>query len=151
MRTVKQLAMQAYNACELKERPDDERFWAINYDGLDFDLQSLVREAHDGLMPHDWIYSAIVEALELISECDSFDDFEKRVNEIESDIQTYKLIQWLHTPDFRERANEAIQDGCETIEGAAQWAQGRLKQEIAGQIWEYLENTANELNDEENE
>lgn len=144
---TQQLAAMCFAEVETKTRASGERFYTIRYDSLPFDLQSIVRDIHGDMLPNDWIYSVVVEGLELIQDRD---DWEDALSELEPDIYTADLMSWLNFPDFRERANEALREiGAESIEDAAMYAQVQLKHEIISELYSALEDVAEDWEDED--
>jgi len=70
-KTIQELAREALGYFVLKERTDGEAFWAVKDDSPPW-VRDLCYRAHDNgeILPDDWRYRFIVEALETLSECE---------------------------------------------------------------------------------
>lgn len=61
-------------------------------------MRDAVREAHDGAMPHDWIYSACCNAAGALAELDDDDDAGDAAHEwadMQADVYRGRLASWL--------------------------------------------------------
>ncbi len=100
MRTVQQLGQEAYEALEMRKRDDGSTYWAFK-DGRPDWMQELAHEAHGDMMPDDWRYRFITEAIAVIAEADEDmdgDDFRELFDEhFEPDIYTSTLTDWLNS------------------------------------------------------
>lgn len=86
----------------------DREFW-IRESPADDWISDLCREAHGDMLPDDWRYDFIVEALDVISDYENMDDAR---DSLEADIYTSALIAWLgshgHRPSYCDDAVEEM-------------------------------------------
>ena len=86
-------------------------------DGVPDEVTDFVRECHDGEMPNDWRYEAIVGILQGIIETDlsgvyEITDLGLELANAEVDIYTANLLQWYADNASRiAYVDEAIEDG----------------------------------------
>lgn len=76
---------------ELAERPNGDSFWRCK-DGTPEWVKDMVHRAHGDMLPDDWRYAFIVDALDLLD--DSMIADEAR-DLIEADVYTDQLLQWV--------------------------------------------------------
>lgn len=81
-------------------------------------LKDLCYEAHEDMMPDDYKYNYIVDALELIADSDEDTDLEElSSSNIEADVYTFDLLKWLSSNlDRHYYVNGYVQDLLGTIE-----------------------------------
>jgi hypothetical protein len=109
------------------------------------ELKNLIYKAHDNMMPDDYKYSYVVDALNLISEC-SEDDIQEEIYNIEADIYTSDLTNWLNSSNSRvyyltEALEEyGITDGFQALSIAQQ----KERQEIANSVFNSLKEIVKE-------
>lgn len=119
--------------------------------------RALALAAHgDGnMLPDDWRYSFIGEALSAIEEAGdgrhAFDEIE-----LEADIYTSELTGWLHSRNSRTGyCDEAVSEGyiSETSEMSDRLMAGQLmeKREVLAQVLDHLRTEAEEEDTEEEE
>jgi hypothetical protein len=87
--TIQEKAQEALKFYETKKRNDGNEFVTLK-NGAPESLTFLNRNAHNGMMPDDWKYKFIEEALIGIAECSHPDEIQT-----ESDIYTHELTTWL--------------------------------------------------------
>lgn len=85
--TIAELAEKARSYFKLRTRKGGEQFWTHMGKAPEW-VQGMVRDAHGDLMPDDWRYQFIVDALAAIAE--GVDD-----SEIEADIYNADLLRWV--------------------------------------------------------
>ena len=103
LKKVQELAKRIYNLAEQKTRDNKEEFWVIDYyDHADKDkIQDILFKAHDDMLPDDYKYEFIVDALCAIcdidaQEYDTEDDFrDQLLEQVEADICNGSLLKWL--------------------------------------------------------
>jgi hypothetical protein len=95
--TLQQLAAQVRSQFAQDTRNNGETFWSRKT-GTDDWIQELCHAAHGNMMPDDWRYEMIVEALDAYAE---YDDPDEAECSIEADIYTYELTGWLHSRNDR--------------------------------------------------
>ncbi len=87
--TIQDLARQYADLFVTKERDNRDKFLCVE-DHSNIPLMELIRNAHDEMMPDDYKYQFIHEALEGIAESDDTDDIG-----IEADIYNSDLLKWV--------------------------------------------------------
>jgi hypothetical protein len=92
---VKELAKYMLTFLTTGKRDNGETFVKQREHAPDW-VDQVCREAHGDMLPDDYRYSFIQEALEAIVNSDSLDDAE-----IEADIYTHDLINWLGSTNSR--------------------------------------------------
>ena len=109
-------------------------------------LEELCHDAHGTLLPDDWRYSFIVEALDAIAHSDDPDEAESEV-----DVYTHELLSWLASNlDRVGYCDEAAEEGLVSRPPAASrrgpWRGPSLIERISmGQLMERREVTASVL------
>jgi hypothetical protein len=86
MKTIHSLAQEYLAYFEQKER-DGRKFW-VTKDERPEELRDLIHEAHGDMMPEDWKYEFVVDALDAIAE-------ERDEDSIEADVYNRDLLNWL--------------------------------------------------------
>lgn len=128
------LALQCVNTAT---RADGTKYTKLTEGRPDW-VQQMVMKAHDGMMPDDFKYEVIKEALELISNDPSLDDEEiaDLYQEMEVDIYYGSLVKWLGSDQARScYMTEELREGeHKDFFTLIQSAQLREKQEIFGLV-----------------
>ncbi len=112
-------------------------------------LQNSIREAHQGLLPHDWIYDTYNSILENLTNytLDSLDDLEEYRHEIVDglvDVYTYDLTAWLHSSNtFQSYLDQAVQE-LDAKENILMVAQYLAIDEIYTEVVNFITNTFEE-------
>lgn len=106
-KTVQELAEKVRKNFVLNERDNGAQYWS--YKGVTPAwVQEMCREAHNDMMPDDYKYQFIVDALASIADNEDADDAR---NSIEADIYTANLTAWLSSNLNRiEYVNQAGND-----------------------------------------
>lgn len=86
---IQELADYAEQFFEQKTRPDGTRFWTLK-DRHPTWLKDLVFKAHEDMLPDDYKYEYVVDALEALSEGDDPDSPRD-----EADVYNSDLLKWL--------------------------------------------------------
>jgi len=111
-------------------------------------VQDLVHAAHDEMLPDDFRYEMIHDALTMISEAESDDDLDEREGDLEAPIYNSELIRWLgshgYRPDYCEEAREEF--GGEPGSLMDQIALGYMYEfrKVCGLVRAFLEKLADE-------
>ena len=90
---VRELASRYIDQFEPLERTEHFSTYKRK-DDADPDLQELCYAAHGDMMPDDYVYNYIVDALGMIADS-STDELQDLDGEIESDIYNSDLLKWL--------------------------------------------------------
>ena len=119
------------------------------------ELHELIYEAHGDMLPDDWRYRFIYDALTAISECES-DDLNDV--ELEPDIYTYEYLDWISSRNSRmgycddyliEFGELKVEEGyTDKLITNGQWME---KMEVFYIVKNRLEQLAEELTEEEGE
>lgn len=121
------------------DRNKDGFIW-INKDHENSEVTELCHTAHGETLPDDFIYSVIVDALDIFGECETEEQAQERIYEIEPDVYTSDLTAWLNSSNNRvyylTQALEEleIKDGFQALAAAQQLE----KQEIATAVLNYI-------------
>lgn len=144
--TLQTLAESVRKSFVQDKREDGTTFWKTDSDER---IQELCHEAHGDMMPDDWRYAFIVEALDALAECDDVDEAD-----VEADIYTHVLTAWIASRDDRYAyCDEAMSDmGIETFPGTIellQLGQAAEKREVLDLVRSSLESYIRALEDDE--
>lgn len=133
---IQQLADKYYQSFELKTRKNGERFYCVKDDCKDDQLTELIRTAHGDMMPDDYKYQYIHDALEAISE-QSNDDNDYSP---EPDIYTRDLLKWVSSNLTRtDYCNQAIEElGCTSFDSILTFGQILERQEVYQSVYQSL-------------
>jgi len=138
------LANEALQALETKTRANGNSYRCFKDFSGDW-LTDLARHAHNGVLPDDFKYEFISDALQaLVDHNDVTDAFEA----IECDIYTFGLTQWLGSRNDRYAyVDQAVSEfgHAESVIGDIQLGQLLEKQEVFHLVVEFLEDRACEL------
>jgi hypothetical protein len=113
----------------------------IMQDNVSEFTRELVYKAHAEMLPDDYKYSFVIEALELIADFNG-EEYLDIITEIEADIYTSGLTEWLNSNNSRvyyltEALEEMdIKDGFQLLS----YAQIKEKIEVFYIVIDYLEN-----------
>jgi hypothetical protein len=95
--TLSQLAQRYHEAFEHAEREDGSGYWRRkDRKTTDDALYRLCYDAHDGMLPDDYKYRFIVDALTAIADAEPGREAEA-ADTIEPDCYTGQLTAWLHS------------------------------------------------------
>ena len=143
-KTITQLATQMYKAFVTDKQPDGETFDKLKPKAPSW-MTDVARAAHAGMLPDDWKYEFIRDALSILVDHDG--NLEDAREDLEADIYTSDLLNWLASN--RERmgyVEEAVNDNGWSKENgltyAIQWGQLREKEEVLYKVHEALEGLA---------
>jgi hypothetical protein len=120
-KTVNELAREALEWFITDTRDNGEEFIKTK-DGRPDWLENLIFTAHDDMLPDDYRYKFIEDALIMIADQDEDADLDRP--EIEADIYTSDLTKWLHSRNDRvyyltEALEEyEIKDGFRALQAA---------------------------------
>lgn len=86
------IAKEARDYFEQAKRDNGDSYWRIMRGAPEW-IQDMAREAHGDMLPDDYRYEYIVDALDMLSDYEGTEPSEAA--QIESDIYTSDLAQWL--------------------------------------------------------
>jgi hypothetical protein len=142
MATLQERATAAGGWFKRHKRGED-LIW-VTKDGAPEWVRDMCHAAHQdgtrhGMMPDDWRYSFIVEALDLLSECDDPDDVYP-----EPDVYTSELTAWLASRNDRhgycdESMHEMGHHSQVSTIDVIMAGQVQEKREVLAAVREYLE------------
>jgi hypothetical protein len=146
-KTVNELAKEALGWFITDTRDNGEKFVKTKYGRPDW-LKTLIFTAHDGMLPDDYRYKFIEDALEIIAEAD---DNSLDCPEIEADTYTSDLTAWLNSRNDRVYyLSEALEE-YEIKDGfrALQAAQLRERDEVYYSVLNSLRELCKDQEEEE--
>lgn len=127
---------------KITERSTTKEKISVLVDEAPSELEDLVRYIHDHFdaMPNDWIYSTIHDAFNDIEESYVIDvELDTILNDIESDVYTHDLIEWLHNPYAITCIEEASHDFItDDFTGMIRHGQLVAKIEIYTQVYDFI-------------
>jgi hypothetical protein len=145
MKTIAEKAQYYRSFFERKEVPESRNsagFIWINKDHNNEEVKALCFAAHNNgeTLPDDFIYSMIVDALDIFSECETEENAQDRIYIIEPDIYTSELTAWLSSSNNRVYYLTQALEEFEPKDGfqALAIAQQLEKQEIANSVLDYI-------------
>ncbi len=161
---VRKLAQWYYDRLHQDTRQNGDKFWKfcakVSSDGKESDslpkdeeerCRALAFAAHKRMMPDDWKYEFIDEALSTITEASDLDDID-----IEADVYTSDLTRWLGS--HLERlgyCDEVVEEGlCASdadMSTRLQMGQWQEKREVLGLVLQHLREEAEDEEEHETE
>lgn len=111
--TIQEFAAEIRKHFSIKTRDNGKRFYVLNEDAKEA-YEDLVREVHHSskILPDDYRYEFLVDALDLISEASDSDDLD--CPNIEGDTYYTNLFDWLkESYDGPGYCDEAVAEGFE--------------------------------------
>jgi hypothetical protein len=88
---VQKKAINALKWFETKNRDSGESFYSLK-DSAPQELKDMIRAAHDKMLPDDYKYAYVVDALEAV---EAYEDIDNIESEIEADVYNSDLLKWL--------------------------------------------------------
>lgn len=142
--TIQELAKQCQSYMEQGQRTDKNCPHPLYYYSKDTAPQwfkDLCYKAHkiDDILPNDYIYDYIKEAIDIIANNENPQDV---IYEIEPDCMTFDLLQWVsNNLCFMTWADNVLKEGFEpkSLSALLQMAQANHKQAIANNVLISLE------------
>lgn len=109
--------------------------------------QDIIHQAHGDRLPNDDIYERIYDILSMLRECESEEDAQDRIYEIEADIYTFDLTKWLHNhienvyylTEVLEEYGSNIRDGFELLTVAQSKYIQEIGNALLSSIQEYIQ------------
>jgi hypothetical protein len=145
MNNIQTLAKEASAYMTTDTRPNGERFYKTTDNCPDW-FSDLVREAHGEMMPDDYRYRFISEALDAFAD---YDDTDSALEQIEADCYTYNLIEWLGSNLTRQYyTDEALENGAPDTFAMLYNGQAQEKDEVYRSVLQSLETQLEELTEE---
>ena len=123
--TIQEKAAEVSKTFVEKTRDDGSKFWST--DSEDAAIRDMCHDAHGEMLPDDWKYRFIVDALDLIAEAEDVDGVA-----IEPDIYTADLTAWLASHNGRVDYLTRVLEACDTTDGieAIAMAQAFEREEV---------------------
>lgn len=102
----------------------DSRIVYKDYDNTPEELQDAIKEAHEDILPNDWIFTTFADLLQKVTEydCESIEqleDYRAEIVDNQVDIYTHDLTKWLHDNQALSYLEDAY-DGFAKEDGAWQ-------------------------------
>lgn len=143
IKTIQELAAQYASWFETATRGDDTDFIRLKTE--DENIKQLIRAAHNDMMPDDYKYQFIHEALEAIADSDDIDEIS-----LEPDCYNRDLLKWVSS--YLTRAyyvDEAVENSAyENFYSALMLGQLTEKEEVLYSVKESLEKILETLNED---
>lgn len=95
MKTTIEKAEAISKAMEGKKRSDETEFVCLKDDSPEW-MKDVIRTVHGDKLPDDTTYRFIEMAIDAIADCGDEDEIEERLFELEPDVYTSDLTEWLH-------------------------------------------------------
>jgi len=140
--TLQEKAEYFRNQFETRTRDNGEKFWCLKdefkTEDHDSRIENFIREdLHNSMFPDDYKYEYVVDALDLISEYEDFNDIN-----CEPDIYTQDLFKWAASHSSRQEMCNDIISECnpKSIEEILAYAQQREREEVLHLVKEFLDN-----------
>ena len=132
-----------------KRKEDDEKMITITKDDAPEWVKDMVHAAHGDMMPDDYRYEFITDALYAL---EANDDADRARDELEPDIYTSDLTAWLHSRNDRmsyvdDARAEYGDTGDVSTSDALMRGQLMEKLEVFDAVHAALDERADELND----
>lgn len=130
---IQSLAKECLTYLETKKRDNGNEFICHTKAAPEW-FMDLIHKAHDDFLPDDYKYEFILNTLYSIANSNKKADLDELGYEIEADIYTSDLIQWLASNLYRiEYVNEAMADFGTDVKDIIQYiqmGQQKEKQEV---------------------
>jgi hypothetical protein len=150
MNSIQKLAETALNCFEVRTRDNGNTYYCRK-DGSPEWIQDLVFNAHSDMMPDDYRYVFIHDALGIIQDYDDEDDyFEALDNSV--DTYTSAVTNWLGSRNDRySYVDQAIEEygPFDSIITAISAGQSKEREEVFYSVLEFLKDLSDEEDDEE--
>jgi len=145
MATLQELAKEAlsYYKQRIIQRDGKEVWiWTHTGDAPEW-VRKMTMEAHDGMLPDDWKYRFVVEALEAIAySVEGYED--EAITELEADAYNNELLDWVSSSPIRmkyvDEAVEKIDEWPGSLAYALGMGQVEEKQQVGWIVLECLRN-----------
>jgi hypothetical protein len=147
---VIELASQAAQMMVTDTRDDGSKFVKFNESRPQW-MQDLAFSAHADMLPDDFRYQFISDALDLIADADEDTDLEELCYEIEADAYNSDLLKWLSSNLSRGGYCDEHLSESNDIFHAIAWGQLEEKQEVYNQVLQFLRDLADEMEDDDEE
>jgi hypothetical protein len=147
MSQVKALAKEAASNLETRKRTNGDEY-VTRVDGAPDWLKDLCHHAHDVMLPDDWRYQFISDALDALAE---HDDRDEAYGALEASIYTSELTAWLHSRASRGHyVDLAIAEWGKGDDLSQDLAMGQLNErwEVFNLVADYLEGLAEDDEEE---
>ena len=143
---LKKLAEETSKYFEYKKRHDTDDSITCCKSETPAWVREMVYEAHDGLLPDDYKYEYIRDAVEAIADS-GLDE-----PEFQTDAYTYDLINWMNSHHYRRGyCDDAIKDGmADSIDSSCAYGQYQERQEVYNVVLDCLINKLHQLDLVEN-
>lgn len=136
---LQKLAGEVSAMFESRKRDNGDEFWSVK-DGSPKWITEMTHEAHGDMLPDDYKYQFIVEALDALANYEDPDDID---SEIEPDPYTHDLNKWLASNLTRAGyVNEAVENmghSDQGVTGDISMGQYQEKCEVLGIVRRFLE------------
>lgn len=136
MTALQKLADETRNQFVQGKRDNGDSYWYRESSEQDW-IYEMCHKAHGDMLPDDWRYAFIVEALDALAESEDPDDIK-----LEADIYTQSLTNWLASrADRYSYCDEAAEEFGQplTMIEMLQFGQAYEKREVLDAVRSFLE------------
>jgi len=144
-RTTRLIASEARSWFERATRDDSVVYYRKDPAAPEW-VTDLALHAHGDMLPDDWRYEFIVEALDALAETEDPDEIQ-----LEADVYNTRLIAWLgshsHRAGYCDEAREEFSSGSDGIIDQIMLGQYAEKQEVLGIVRAFIEQRAEDMED----
>lgn len=145
--TIETYASEAYAAFTVGTRPDGETYVRLVDDAPEW-VRALVYRAHGDMLPDDWRYAAIQDALEALADGADPDDAAEYADG-QVDVYTSARVAWLASHPRRiDYTDEALNDYGDDYRGGILGALALGQYHEAMQVWALVCDALHEHADE---
>lgn len=157
MSTIQQRAEKmraAFTTKTVKRNGEDREstIWTLKDEHRGQAAQDLAREAHGGMLPDDWKYSYIVDALDALSEHDDPEEARDSMREGGIDVYNSELVRWvgssLTRAGYVDEFRENVSSDCDFFT-SLQGGQQQEREEVFGLVLAFLEGMDDDSSEEE--
>lgn len=124
---------------ELKQRDNGESFYSLKDNDKPEWLHDAIYQAHDGMLPDDYIYQWVYDAVCAYDDYDG--DIDRVYGDLEGDIYNHALLKWLSSHSDRVALVDETMEELEISSGLMsliQIAQVREKERVYAVIFEAI-------------
>lgn len=140
-KTIQQLAEELRDQFETARRDNGESFDKLKTDAPEW-MSDVMREAHGDMLPDDYRYSFIREAVELIADADADADVDSLRDQLEPATYTGDRLRWLASHldrlGYVDSATEELGHSDQGVAGDIGQGQLAEKEEVFGQVLDAL-------------
>ena len=153
--TLESVAREAYDAMERATREDGSQYVRVKDDAPEW-VRTMVYDAHSDILPDDWRYQTIRDAIEAIMDGGTDDPSDEARHAFADDADVYNsdLLEWVGShasrPGYVDEAQSEFGEPRDFMHGI-QMGQYLERGEVYGLVLDSLSSRLGDLLDEEEE